>query len=107
MAGARPPLHDSHLAVAARSRTIDEISYPQYLVVFPMFLFCGVFYPVESLPAPLQWVAWALPLTPVNSLMRTLTVGFAFQPWAVVLVLAWLAPLVVLSRRAMFGRLVK
>jgi lipooligosaccharide transport system permease protein len=95
------------LAVAARSRTIDEISYPQYLVVFPMFLFCGVFYPVESLPAPLPWLAWALPLTPVNSLMRSLTVGFAFQPWALGLLAAWLVPLVVLSRRAMFGRLVK
>ncbi len=95
------------LAVAARSRNIDAISYPQYLLVFPMFLFCGVFYPIESLPAALQWLAWALPLTPVNSLMRSLTVGFAFQPWAIVLLAAWLVPLVVLSRRAMFARLVK
>jgi len=32
------------LLVAAKSRTIEEISYPQYLLVFPMFLFCGVFF---------------------------------------------------------------
>lgn len=95
------------LAVAARSRNIDAISYPQYLVVFPMFLFCGVFYPIESLPQPLQWLAWALPLTPVNSLMRSLSVGFPFQPWSLVLLAAWLLPLVFFSRRAMFGRLVK
>jgi lipooligosaccharide transport system permease protein len=95
------------LAVAARAKTIDEISYPQYLVVFPMFLFCGVFYPIETLPAALQWVAWALPLTSVNSLARTLALGFPFQPWAIPILAAWLVALVLLSRRAMFGRLVK
>ena len=95
------------LAVAARARTIEEISYPQYLVVFPMFLFCGVFFPLEQLPAPLQWLAWALPLTAVNSLMRTLTLGFPLQPWAIAIVAAWLLALVAYSRRAMFGRLVK
>jgi lipooligosaccharide transport system permease protein len=95
------------LAVAARSRTIEEISYPQYLMVFPMFLFCGVFFPVERLPEPLQWVAWALPLTSVNSLFRTLTLGFPFQWWSIPIFLAWLLALVAYSRRAMFGRLVK
>jgi len=95
------------LAVAARARTIEEISYPQYLVVFPMFLFCGVFFPVEQLPPLLQGLAWALPLTSVNSLMRTLTLGFPFEPWAVAILAAWLVALVAYSRRAMFGRLVK
>jgi lipooligosaccharide transport system permease protein len=95
------------LAVAARARTIDEISYPQYLLVFPMFLFCGVFYPVESLPRALQWLAWALPLTSINSLVRTLTLGFAFQPWAIASLAVWLVLLVGYSRRAMIARLVK
>jgi len=95
------------LAVAARSRTIEEISYPQYLLVFPMFLFCGVFFPVEQLPVPLQWLAWVLPLTSVNSLMRTLTLGFPLQPWAIPILAGWLLALVAYSRGAMFGRLVK
>jgi lipooligosaccharide transport system permease protein len=95
------------LTVAARARTIDAISYPQYLLVFPMFLFCGVFYPIETLPGWLQWVAWALPLTSVNSLIRTLTLGFTFQPWAVPILATWLAVLVVLGRRSMIARLVK
>jgi peptidoglycan/LPS O-acetylase OafA/YrhL len=44
--GARPEL-------TARSetwRTIESISYPQYLVIFPMFLFCGVYFPLSQLP---------------------------------------------------------
>lgn len=95
------------LAVAARSRTIEEISYPQYLLVFPMFLFCGVFFPVERLPTALQWLAWALPLTSVNSLMRTLTLGFPFQWWSLAILAGWLVLLVAWSRRAMFRRLAK
>jgi lipooligosaccharide transport system permease protein len=95
------------LAVSARAKSIDEISYPQYLIVFPMFLFCGVFYPIESLPTALQWAAWALPLTSVLSLVRTLTLDFPFQPWAVPILVVWLLVLVLFSRRLMFARLVK
>jgi lipooligosaccharide transport system permease protein len=95
------------LTVAARARSIDEISYPQYLLIFPMFLFCGVFYPVEQLPTALQWAAWALPLTSVNSLMRTLTLGFPFRAWSVFIFAAWLVLLVVLGHRSMRARLVK
>jgi lipooligosaccharide transport system permease protein len=95
------------MGVAAFSRNIDQISYPQYLFVFPMFLFCGVFYPIEALPRALQYVAWALPLTAVNSLVRTLTLHFPFQPAAIPILLAWTVLLVWASRRMMFRRLVK
>jgi lipooligosaccharide transport system permease protein len=95
------------LWVAAASKTIEQISYPQYLLVFPMFLFCGVFYPMETLPAVLQDIAWILPLTSVNSLARTLLLGFPFQPRAIPILLAWLAFLLLGSRRIMTHRLIK
>jgi len=95
------------LAVAASSKNIEEINYPQYLVVFPMFLFCGVFYPLESLPRFLQYVAWVLPLTSVNSLVRTLTLGFPFEWWSLPILGAWLLALLLGSRRLMTRRLVK
>ena len=95
------------LAAAGYARTIDELSYPQYLLIFPMFLFCGVFYPIESLPDLLQKVAWLFPLTSVNSLVRSLTLGLPFEPQAVPLLLVWLWLSVYVSRRTMFKRLVK
>jgi lipooligosaccharide transport system permease protein len=95
------------LAAAAYSRSIEQMSYPQYLLVFPMFLFCGVFYPVEKLPGALQAVAWVLPLTSVASLARTLTLGFPLEARAVPILLGWTIAVVVVSRRAMFRRLVK
>jgi lipooligosaccharide transport system permease protein len=95
------------LAAAAYSRSIDELSYPQYLLVFPMFLFCGVFYPVENLPDALQPVAWFFPLTSVNSLIRTLTLGLPLQIRAIPILSAWLLAFVLLGRRSMTRRLVK
>ena len=95
------------LLSAARAQNIEQLSYPQYLLVFPMFLFCGVFFPIENSPPALQIVAWILPLTSVVSMVRTLTLGLPFQIWAVPILLAWLIVLVVFSRRSMIRRLVK
>jgi len=95
------------LAAAAYSRSIEELSYPQYLLVFPMFLFCGVFYPIDALPGVLQGVAWFFPLTSVNSLIRTLTLGLPFQMQSIAILLAWLLVLVTVAQRAMFRRLVR
>ncbi len=95
------------LTAAGYARNIDELSYPQYLLVFPMFLFCGVFYPIESLPAILQKIAWFFPLTSVNALVRSLTLGLPLQVQAIPLLFIWLVLLVYVARRSMFRRLVK
>jgi len=95
------------LLVAAKSKTIEEISYPQYLLIFPMFLFCGVFFPLENLPSYLQWLAWILPLTAVVSLIRTLTLGTPLQPTVFIVIAVWLAILTPWSRKAMSRRLIK
>lgn len=94
------------LLVAAKSPTIEAISYPQYLLIFPMFLFCGVFFPLSNLPGAFQWAAWALPLTSTLSLTRTLTLGFSFQPGAILVGLLWLVVVVPWARSAMTRRLI-
>ncbi len=95
------------LASAGYSRSIDELSYPQYLFIFPMFLFCGVFYPIDGLPRVLREIAWFFPLTSVNAILRSLTLGLPLEAQAVPLLLVWLLAMVWVSRRSMFKRLVK
>ncbi len=95
------------LAAAGFSRTIDELSYPQYLLIFPMFLFCGVFYPIENLPGFLQKAAWFFPLTSVNAIVRSLALNLPLQGQALPILLFWLVVMVFVGRRSMFKRLVK
>lgn len=95
------------LLSAAVSASIDEISYPQFLFIFPMFLFCGVFFPLSQLPGWLQTAVWALPLTPVVSLLRSLTLGTPVFWRAVPILAAWLTVTVWYARRRMLHRLVK
>lgn len=94
------------LLVASKSRTIESISYPQYLLIFPMFLFCGIFFPISNLPVAVRTIVSVLPLTPVVSLIRTLTLGFPFEPWLMAILLLTAAILVPLAHRSMHGRLV-
>jgi lipooligosaccharide transport system permease protein len=95
------------MLVAAKSKTIEEISYPQYLFIFPMFLFCGVFFPLKQLPVFLQTIAWLLPLTPIVSVIRTNVLGLPLEIIAIPFILAWILLLVPLARVSMTGRLVK
>jgi lipooligosaccharide transport system permease protein len=95
------------LWMASLSQTIEQLSYPQYLIVFPMFLFCGVYFPLESLPNFLQSAASLLPLTALLSLVRSLTLGFPFQIKAFAVFVFWLSLLVLISRDTMSRRLVK
>lgn len=89
------------LAVAAPtvaySASVPSDSYLAILMRFailPMSLFSGVFFPVESLPVVLRWVAWALPLWHGVDLSRDAMLG---RPpgwsglWHVVYLLAWCA----------------
>ncbi len=95
------------LLVAAKARTIEEISYPQYLFIFPMFLFCGVFFPLETLPKYVQWFAWLLPLTSVASIIRSCLLGLPVIPISILITTIWLIILITWSRRSMINRLVK
>jgi len=42
---------------------------------FPMIFLCGVFIPIEAMPAPLQIIAYLLPLTYSVHLLRSTTIG--------------------------------
>jgi lipooligosaccharide transport system permease protein len=77
------------LIMTALSPSYDFFMYYFTLVVTPMVLLCGVFFPVEQLPAPVQTVTHVLPLTHAVDLVRPLMTGVV--PAAIPLHLAVLA----------------
>ena len=78
------------LVVTAVSPSFDFFMYYFTLFITPMTMLCGVFYPIEQLPAALQWVAQLLPLTHAVLLVRPLMLG-EVPTYAAVHVLALLA----------------
>ena len=67
----------------------DFFMYWFTLFISPMAMLCGVFFPLEQLPAFMQGVAWALPLGHAIAAIRPLLLhGEAAGLWLHVLVLA-------------------
>jgi lipooligosaccharide transport system permease protein len=63
------------LIATALSPSYDFFMYYFTLFVTPMGMLCGVFYPIDALPAALQAVSWVLPLTHATELVRPLILG--------------------------------
>ncbi|GGN86514.1 transport permease protein [Actinoplanes lobatus] len=81
--------------VAAYTASVSTDMYLAILLrfaVLPMSLFSGVFFPVESLPEVLRWVAYALPLWHGVDLSRSATLGLDPGPeavWQALYLVAW------------------
>lgn len=71
----------SGLALVMTSFTTRYDFFNYYFTLFltPMFIFCGVFYPIETLPAFLQPLAQALPLSHAIALTRPLIAGLPVE----------------------------
>ncbi len=65
------------LVVTSFVKVIDHFSFYFTGFLSPMMFLSGVVFPVSSLPAPVQWIAEALPLTHPVRLARAL----CFQRW--------------------------
>jgi lipooligosaccharide transport system permease protein len=63
------------LVMTAMAKSYDFFMYWFTLVLTPMMLLCGVFYPLANMPGWLQLVANALPLTHAIALGRPLLLG--------------------------------
>jgi lipooligosaccharide transport system permease protein len=76
------------LVVTTVARSYDLFTYYFTLLVTPMGFVSGVFFPLHSLPAVAQRIAWTLPLAHAASLARGITLGDPMPwPWLSVLVL--------------------
>ncbi len=63
------------LAINALANGYDFFSYYMTIVLTPMLMLSGVFFPVEQLPAPVQAAAKALPLYHGVALIRPILLG--------------------------------
>ncbi len=54
---------------------IDNFNYFFSLIITPLFLFSGVFFPVSGLPEIIQKAAWFSPLYHIVNLIRSLVLG--------------------------------
>ena len=63
------------LVMSAISTSYDFFNYYFVLVITPMFILSGVFYPITSLPETVQGLVQLLPLTHAVALARPLVAG--------------------------------
>jgi lipooligosaccharide transport system permease protein len=94
------------LSYTALVRHMDQLVFWFTLFITPMFLLGGVFFPVEGLPAAVQLLAQALPLTHLVAVVRALVLGTASPGTllhlgylAALLAIAWPLPLALLRRK--------
>ena len=62
-------------AFSATQTTINKFNALFRFGITPLFLFSGTFYPIDSLPEPLQVIAWLTPLYHGVDLTRALSLG--------------------------------
>jgi lipooligosaccharide transport system permease protein len=67
------------LATSVYLRTVQDFDLPFGLVVMPMFLFSGTFFPITEMPQILQWLVELTPLYHGVVLLRSLSIG-AIEP---------------------------
>lgn len=72
-----PGLAFSFLALAFTGYilNIDYFNYYITLFITPLYLFAGIFFPVNAMPAHLAWIVWLNPLYHVVEVCRALSLG--------------------------------
>jgi lipooligosaccharide transport system permease protein len=95
------------LLTAGTVRQIDQINIPIFLLIIPMFTLCGTYFPRETLPTGLRWLATVLPLASLADLLRW---NLALSSWwwlQVLWLLALMVLFVTLAIRQIYPKLVR
>lgn len=97
------------LVVSGFAKSYDVFNYYFTLVIAPMYLFGGVFFPLDRMPPWIQRAALAVPLTHVVELSRSLVRGNVRPSLALSLmaIVAFLVPTYLVAERAIRRRLVR
>lgn len=97
------------LAGTSYLRTVNDFDVPMGLIVAPMFLFSGTFFPISVYPVPIQVFMQATPLYHAISLIRGLSTGVVdlVQLWDLAYLLAFSAICLWVAMRQMERKLIK
>jgi lipooligosaccharide transport system permease protein len=97
------------LAGTAFLRTVQDFDIPMGLIVMPMFLFSGTFFPISVYPAPIQVFMQATPLFHSISLIRGLTTGVLGpeQIWDFAYLVGFFSLMTAIAMRRMEHKLIK
>lgn len=90
------------LCLCSVVRQREDFEYVTGLIVMPMFLFSGIFYPVSQMPGAVQWLLGLVPLYHGVALLRACTTasfGLAVLWHAAYLVIVGVAAFIVAVRR--------
>jgi lipooligosaccharide transport system permease protein len=63
------------LAYTVRLKYMDQLTFMFTLGITPMYLFSGIFFPLDNMPLWLQTAAWISPLFHVVEVVRALVLG--------------------------------
>lgn len=97
------------LAGTSFLRTVQDFDIPMGLIVMPMFLFSGSFFPISVYPAPIQVFMQATPLYHSISLIRGLTLGVMEwqQAWDLAYLVGFFVLCMWIAMRQMERKLIK
>ncbi|HUF06413.1 MAG TPA: ABC transporter permease [Candidatus Binatia bacterium] len=97
------------LAGTSYLRTVNDFDVPMGLIVMPMFLFSGTFFPISVYPVPIQVLMQATPLYHAISLIRGLSTGMVgwAQAWDLVYLVVFFAVCMWIAMRQMERKLIK
>ena len=97
------------LAGTSFLRTVNDFDIPMGLIVMPMFLFSGTFFPITIYPEPVQVFMQATPLYHSISLIRGLSTGIMgwAQAWDVIYLVGFLALFMYVATWRMSRKLIK
>jgi lipooligosaccharide transport system permease protein len=93
------------MAMAANATDSEGfLALTSRLMLMPIFLFSGTFYPLSSLPLAVQWIGWISPLWHATELGRWLSYGMPLPSWRIALSITYLAALGVVGLLVGRGR---
>ena len=97
------------LAGTSYLRTVNDFDVPMGLIVMPMFLFSGTFFPISIYPLPIQIFMQATPLYHAISLIRGLSTGLVgpAQLWDFAYLVAFFVICIWIAMRQMERKLIK